>query len=259
MIKIEKITDNQKIDKLRCEYISNLEEPIDGFWETKVIGDSECYELKYDEKNVGHVTINADKVLVQFCVYKEYLIYEEEIFKFIIMNNFIESASVSTKEPSFLSLCLDYHKSLSIESHLFTDNRNIDCDFYDLKKLSFSFAEDKDLGIIKDRCGLPFEGYYEELINNDQLFVLHDANTFLGIGEFRKHKIHQKYADIGMVVSEEHRRKGMGTYIIYKLIEYCHIKNVIPIASCESENIASKKTLEKAGMISKHRIVNVRF
>jgi len=62
-----------------------------------------------------------------------------------------------------------------------------------------------------------------------------------------------------MVVAKEYRRKGIATYIINKLKEHCYNKNVIPIASCDCKNIASKKTLEKSGMISNHRIINVKF
>jgi predicted acetyltransferase len=62
-----------------------------------------------------------------------------------------------------------------------------------------------------------------------------------------------------MVVNSEMRNRGIGTYIISKLKEQCYSKNLIPICSCDKENIASKKTLEKSGFVSIHKIINVEF
>ena len=62
-----------------------------------------------------------------------------------------------------------------------------------------------------------------------------------------------------MHVVEVYRRKGIGAYIITQLKERCYGKNLIPMACCDVENIASKKTLEKSGFITNHRILYVNF
>ncbi|MBZ9623835.1 GNAT family N-acetyltransferase [Clostridium sp. FP2] len=55
------------------------------------------------------------------------------------------------------------------------------------------------------------------------------------------------------------RKKGVGTYIISKLKEHCISNDLVPICGCAYNNYASKKTLEKAGFITIHRIVRFEF
>lgn len=259
MIKLEKIENKEKVNSLRDNYFKSLNEPVDGFWETVMIGNSDCYYIFYDNKNIGHLSINNEKMLLQFEIFDNFTTYSNEVIKYLIENSIINGAFVSTKENNYLSLCLDFLKDLSIESYLFEDIERKEIDLKGFKDLVFRYANVNDIDIIIEKCGLPYKGYYDELIKNGQLFVLYIKNSFLGLGEFRIHKIHSKYADIGMIVAEEYRKKGVGTYILYKLKEHCYKNNVIPIASCDYKNIASKKTLIKAGFNNNNRIIKVEF
>lgn len=259
MIEVVKVLSTEKRDALRNQYFMNLQFPMDGYWQNVVVYNSDCYKIMYNNKFVGHLSIKEDKTLVQFFIIDEYYTYASDIFKYLISSDIVESGAVSTIESAFLSLCLDYHKSISVNSYLFVDNKNIKYYINDFEELSFRLAKEKDLYIIEKECGKVYEGYYEDLIKNNQLFVLYDGKVFLGIGEFRVNKIHSQYADIGMIVVEKYRNRGIGTYIITKLKEHCNMNNVIAIASCNSKNIASKKTLEKAGLISMNRIIDVEF
>lgn len=213
----------------------------------------------YDGKNVGHFCVDSSKILVQFYIFNEYLIYASEIFLHIITSDIIETASVSTKESIFLGLCLDYQKSVSVDMYIFSDNRKVKYKLKGFNNTVFRLATKCDIDAIKNKCDPAFEGYYEDLITNDQLFVLYEEDTLLGIGEFRIIKAHNQYGDIGMVVVEEYRRKGIGTYIITQLKEHCYKNNLKPMACCNSKNLASKNTLEKSGFINIHRIVNICF
>jgi len=70
-------------------------------------------------------------------------------------------------------------------------------------------------------------------------------------------KSNEQYGDIGIIVAEEYRKKGVGTYIITQLKEHCYRNNLKPMACCNPKNIASRKTLEKSGFICNHRIIYV--
>jgi predicted acetyltransferase len=259
MIEIKQIVNEERKFNFHKEYIKTLAEPIDGFWENVKIGRSECYEVVYDNKVVGHFFVSSDKTLVQFHVSKEYYTYASEIFEYVIKSDIVENAAVSTKEPEFLALCLDYQKSVVTDAYLFTDNKKIKYELDSFRNLSFRLAKTVDIETIKNKCEVAFEGYYEDLIENDQLFVLYDKDSFLGIGEFRIMKSNGQFGDIGMIVAEEYHRRGVGTYIITKLKEHCYNNKLKPMACCDITNVASKKTLEKSGFISNHRIILVNF
>jgi GNAT superfamily N-acetyltransferase len=55
------------------------------------------------------------------------------------------------------------------------------------------------------------------------------------------------YGDIYMEVAEPHRRKGYGAYLVQELKRICYEGGSIPAARCNPDNIASGKTLQKAG------------
>lgn len=259
MINIKRVESSEKKSNLNSEYIKTLSSPIDGFWENVVIGNSECYEIIYDNNIAGHFFVDRDKTLVQFYVSKKYFVYSPDIFEYVIKSNIVEKAAVSTKESEFLSLCLDYQKSLDVDMYLFNDNQNIVKELDNFNNISFRFAKINDVNTIKNKCDTAYEGYYEDLIENNQLFVLYSGNTLLGIGEFRIIKSNSQYGDIGVVVAEEYRRKGIATYIITQLKKHCYNNDLKPMACCNIKNIASKKTLEKSGLIADHRIININF
>lgn len=260
MIEIVEVKVEQEANRLKSKYIESLKTPIDGFWQNVEVASSKCYEVLYNGKVAGHFCVNSCKTLVQFYVSKEYYMNEEEIFKYIITSDIVEKAGVSTKEPEFMSLCLDYQKNITVDSYLFTDNEKVRYELNSFSKLSFRLAQGQDIDEIKNKCDPAFKGYYEKLIDNEQLFVLYDNGNLLGIGEFRIIKEHgEKYGDIGMHVVEKYRGNGIGTYINVKLKEHCYSKNLIPMVCCDVKNIISKKTLEKSGFIANHRIILCEF
>ena len=57
------------------------------------------------------------------------------------------------------------------------------------------------------------------------------------------------YGDLYMEVAEAHRRKGYGSFVIQELKRVCYEMGKVPAARCGAENIASRATLQKAGML----------
>jgi GNAT superfamily N-acetyltransferase len=57
------------------------------------------------------------------------------------------------------------------------------------------------------------------------------------------------YADIYMDVTEPFRRRGIGTYIVQELKRICYELGAIPCARTSPTNVASRRTLQKAGFV----------
>jgi GNAT superfamily N-acetyltransferase len=55
------------------------------------------------------------------------------------------------------------------------------------------------------------------------------------------------YGDIYMKVAEPFRKQGIGTYLVQELKRVCYEGGSIPAARCNLKNVASRKTLQKAG------------
>ena len=63
------------------------------------------------------------------------------------------------------------------------------------------------------------------------------------------------YGDIYMEVAAGHRRQGYGAYLVQELKRICYEMERRPAARCARDNEASRKTLERAGMLPCAHIV----
>lgn len=57
------------------------------------------------------------------------------------------------------------------------------------------------------------------------------------------------YGDIYMDVGEKFRRRGLGSYLVQELKRECYKLGAIPCARCSPTNVASRKTLQRAGFV----------
>ena len=57
------------------------------------------------------------------------------------------------------------------------------------------------------------------------------------------------YGDIYLEVTETYRQRGLGSYLVQELKRVCYALGSIPCARCNPDNIASRKTLQKAGFV----------
>ncbi len=52
-----------------------------------------------------------------------------------------------------------------------------------------------------------------------------------------------------MEVAEPFRRRGLGTYLVQELKRVCCDGEFVPAARCNPRNVASRRTLQKAGFV----------
>lgn len=57
------------------------------------------------------------------------------------------------------------------------------------------------------------------------------------------------YGDIYMEVKEGYRRRGLGAYLVQELKRIAYELGCIPGARCDPDNVASRQTLQKAGLV----------
>jgi len=57
------------------------------------------------------------------------------------------------------------------------------------------------------------------------------------------------YGDVYMEVAEPFRRRGIGSFLVQELKRVCYEGGNIPAARCSPGNVASRRTLQKAGFV----------
>lgn len=64
------------------------------------------------------------------------------------------------------------------------------------------------------------------------------------------------YGDLFMEVDERFRRRGFGSYLIQELKRVAYETGHVPAARCSVENVASRATLQKAGLLPCARLLS---
>jgi GNAT superfamily N-acetyltransferase len=88
-------------------------------------------------------------------------------------------------------------------------------------------------------------------------YVLELEGQAIGTGAILFH-YNRPYADLAMEVFEPFRRCGYGAYLVQELKRACYELGAIPAARCSPSNLASRGTLQKAGLVPVSHIVNAR-
>jgi GNAT superfamily N-acetyltransferase len=64
------------------------------------------------------------------------------------------------------------------------------------------------------------------------------------------------YGDIFMEVGEPFRRRGYGSFLVQELKRACYEMGRVPAARCDTSNVASRATLQKAGLLPCARVLS---
>jgi len=81
-----------------------------------------------------------------------------------------------------------------------------------------------------------------------QAWVVEVDGKVVALGGILYH-YNKPYGDIFMSVSAAFRRRGIGSYLVQELKRVCYERGGIPAARCSPDNIASRLTLQRAGLV----------
>lgn len=262
MVVVEQVATLQDLDGLRQEYIESLAGPLEPFLEELISYSRLYYRLVQGGQPIGYFCVSTKGTLLQFYLKAGHIRSLQSIFSRLLSQGFFTQALVSTRDRLGISSCLEFHKEVSVDDYLFEDGSGPVEAASEWQDSVFALAGTDDIPLIRsvvndfhDFLHYTLEGSVAE----QSIFLLLDGNTLLGTGVIASKEYQPPYVDIGMCVNEQYRRQQVGTEIIRRLRLHCRERALIPLASCRFDNLASKKTLEKAGMVSRDRVLRIKF
>ena len=253
---------HQALEPLKAKWRETLTAPQDGMWET-ITDSSKHLEIRLDNQLIGYACIDHDNRLLQFFVQPEQLQEGPHILEQLIDQKQIKSALVGTNNPVFQSLAISFQQSMVIDTYLFSDLIKSEV-IHPFGQLKLAWEADLNglVDFYHDTIGAPvawLNNYLLNLISRGELFYLTDGTEVLGTCEVRLSDSDHRFADIGMVVGLNHRKKGLGTYLLGKAKELSYDSGRTPICSCEAGNIGSLKAIHKNGFRSIHQMLKLSF
>jgi len=157
-----------------------------------------------------------------------------EFFEAFLIASGARFFEVQTNEPLVAVLALTYAQDIASEKIVFRDGGTsaLVVQGAVLKPVT---PEPEILASIEQRQG-----------GGEWLLEL-EGNT-VGKGGILFH-YNRPYGDIYMEIKEPFRRRGLGSFLVQELKRECYRFGAIPAARCSPSNIASRRTLQRAGFV----------
>lgn len=247
---------------MRDDYYKNLTAPMDDFWEEGLIPTCHFYTIIYKDI-CGFFALDKEDAMLLFYVKDSYNF--EKIFKYIVDKKQISKAYVSSYDPLFLKACKSVDADFCDNTLLYRQDKKVESNL-PIKGVKFREASkcdfDKAIEYNIKKAGISGEWlipYYTRLINNKGLILFTLDEEIIGTGEIRPSISSEKYANLGVSVSCDYRKKGVASYIINTIRQISNNKGYSTICSTSIDNIGSQKTLTKCGYKCYHKIYTVSF
>lgn len=270
MPSVRTITDTSELDTLKAKFFEASAAPLDGMWHFGFVPTAHHFGIYHAEQLIGFFCINEEGYLLQFYICPTSQLNVADIFRHILTHSsdttgVIKGAFVSTAELQLLSLCLDNNFPYQVNALMYKNSEH-NADNGD-SKFTMHLANKSQLEqcveFAHEAIGAPknwLTQYYGNLISRQELWCYSNGDNLIAAGECRKFEKYQtEYADLGVIVSKQHRGNGLATNVLIFLKRRAKDIGLTAICSTEKHNIAAQIAISKSGMVSYNRILQFEF
>ena len=253
---------DESLKPWRDSYFDSLSHSQDMYSESMIswMSGATSYWIDKNNTTVGYFILNSSNELMEFYIQDDQLTQKESLFMAVIERFGIKSVYCKSFDPVLLSCCLTYSRANKLVGYLFEYHhppQDICIDSTLRVRLAtlgdVSFLNSFDNEILEE--GEEITPY----IKNNSVYMFMSGEELIGCGYLFNVIPGRKHYDVGMWVNQPYRGKGYASQIISYLTKYCLENDFVPTAGCATDNIASRRTLEKCGFISRSCLINFEF
>jgi GNAT superfamily N-acetyltransferase len=178
--------------------------------------------------------------LYEFFVLPPYRGRVFEAFGALLAASGVTRIETQTNDPMLTAMLFAFAPSVSSESILFHDQITT--------TLAPANAQ------VRRACENDAEEIAAHELDSGASWVVTAGGVVAGTGDILYH-YNRPYGDIYMKVGEPYRNRGLGAFLVQELKRICYEGGSVPAARCNPKNIASRRTLQKAGFVPCGHIV----
>jgi GNAT superfamily N-acetyltransferase len=238
------------------QHLGSLPRPIDSFLEDHIL-DSAHYRIAIGGANAGFASIHQGSLITQFSLAEPYKQYGQAVFQLVRKLEMVRAAFVPTCDEFFLAHAIDDYRQLAKQAYFFTLGRDT-VHPHLLGRCSLRPAGSADASFVQEQAGDFFKNA-EEHIQAGELYLTSREDRCVGFGVMVMSRFCPDIASIGMYTIEPFRGTGVGTATIALLIAECRKRGLRAAAGCWYYNHLSKRTLERAGMVTQTRLLRIDY
>lgn len=232
-----------------------LSSPIESFLEEHIMG-STHYRIEIGGAVAGFASVYDGFLLTQFAMDGPLRRFGQAAFREVRRLESVRAAYVPTSDGYFLAHALDDYRTLANQAYFFVLGDRVP-QASTPSGFALDLATFSDVPAIEAATG-DFFDKLERRIVAGEIFLTRRNEETVGYGIFEPSQLSDA-ASVGMFTLEPFRGQGVGTATIRMLIAKMHERGRRPVAGCWYYNHASKRTLEKAGLVSPTRLFKIGF
>jgi predicted acetyltransferase len=247
-----------QIKSYRTEYFHSLPEFQELFIEL-MVNKSSYFSLQIGGNDVGYAIINSEGVLTEFYVKSNFVPTSHVMFNSVLKEYSVTDIYCKTFDSLLLSNCMLNALTYSVVGPLYRDYTEAKMENDISIQMVKTGLSSKELFLKQDDS---LKELYEteelliEFLLNENVFAFFKNEELIGCGMIIKTILDWDFCDLGVWVNPKNRGYGFGAQILMKLREYALKSNLKPSCGCAIENVASQKTIEKSGFVSRYQLVN---
>jgi GNAT superfamily N-acetyltransferase len=204
-------------------------------------GWTEEYLLMEGSAKVGYGSVavsgpwKGKPTLYEYYILPQYRSRIFDLFSELLKTSGATGIETQSNDPSLTTMLHAFAQNVESESILFRDGLTTSLPPPD--DAVFRRANPDDLSQV-----------VQHQLDQEAKWVVTVGGAIAGAGDILYH-YNRPYGDIYMKVAEPFRRRGLGAYLVQELKKVCYEGGSVPAARCNPKNIASRKTLQKAGFV----------
>lgn len=249
------------ISNLRSQLYLKLTAPIDAMWEQLYIYSSQHYLIEKDDRTIGYCCINENGCLIQIFLLDTYNSIMNNIIAELIRLELITSASLSSNEPISFNACLSLSKEIKANTFCF-EYMNTSRHLKSTLNIELVTADDipSVKVFLKEQVGMDDTfGYTENLVSRKEIFMIKELDVIIATSECRMSDSQPDITDLGIIVNRDYQGKGIATQVFKMQVNRVLEANRKPICSTTSDNVASRKVIEKSGFYCSNIIFDIKL
>lgn len=239
---------------LRALYLDSLVEPQEYFVES-LVSDGTTYTNGYSA-----YAVVSGETLVELYATPDSTTNVAEFFQRLVNERLIKKVLCKSFDTQLLYAAFSLDAKVRTAAYLFRRISNVPlAELSDTVSFRAGNRADIDSVMRFNDDFFEDEGEVVSYLECDGFFVTEMQGEVIGCGIAAPVVKGGTDIDIGMMVSPQHRNKGIGSYTVSCLKNHYLQQGLRPICGCAASNIASKKALEKAGFVSQHRLLSITY
>lgn len=259
MIAFQRASSFDAIQPLREAYLDGLPEPQELFLEMRVQA-AQPVVILVGGKTAGYLVHDRMGTLVEYFVLPHVVTRSGEVFDALQERFEIQHALCKSFDYDLLTCCLDRGASVEVLGLHFRTFHAAGGRLDTLWTEARLARTDEASRIKSIRHGLfDSDEEVDDCLARGVVQLFLAGKALMGCGLLQTVIPGRPEVDIGMLVHPAHRGKGVGTAILRYLVDQVLAQGGRPIAGCAVDNLASRRTLERAGFVSRHRLLAFHF